>query len=118
MSLKRKEWTDKLCLSQRHPVLLDANVSRDVSIANRAGIGLVIEPTAQRYRIDTVLLESPAARAGIRSGDVLVRINHVEPRTRAQVEQALKGAPATPLLLEIERDVRRIAFVIPETALR
>jgi S1-C subfamily serine protease len=85
---------------------------------SEAGIGVVIASPTPAYPIDTVLSDSRAARAGVRAGDVLRRINRVEPRTRAQAERAVKSAISTPILLEVERDDRRIAIVIPQDSAR
>lgn len=81
-----------------------------------AGVGLVIESPRPAFRIDSVLPDSRAARAGVHAGDVVRRINGVEAGTRAQVDRAMRSAASTPMLLEIERDHRRIAILIPERA--
>jgi len=83
---------------------------------NVARVGVVIDPATPTFRIDSVLPDSRAARAGVKAGDVLRRINHVEPRTRAQADRAVRSATSTPILLEVERDQRRLAIVIPESA--
>jgi S1-C subfamily serine protease len=75
--------------------------------------GLMLESAPKTYRIESVLPDGPAARAGIQPGDRLVRINRAEPRTAEQVMRAMTAAGRGPLLLEIERDQRRIAVVIP-----
>jgi hypothetical protein len=95
-------------------VTLAATVTPGMSSKRDSGIGLVIESPRPTYRIDAVLPEGRAARAGVKAGDILRRINHVEPRTRAQVDRAMKNATSTPILLEIERDRRRVAIIVPE----
>jgi S1-C subfamily serine protease len=104
--------------SSTETVVLDGSGSPDLSSEGGTGLGLFIEPASPAFRIDRVAPESPAARAGVRPGDELLRINHVEPRTRAQVERALKRSTAGPTLLEIARGARRIAILIPEAAPR
>jgi S1-C subfamily serine protease len=76
-------------------------------------VGLMLESAPKAYRIESVLPGSPAARAGIRPGDRVVRINRTEPRSAEQVMRAITTPRRRPLLLEIERDERRIAVVIP-----
>jgi serine protease Do len=78
-----------------------------------AAAGLMLESAPKTYRIESVLPDGPAARAGIQPGDRLVRINRAEPRNAEQVMRAMTAAGRGPLLLEIERDQRRIAVVIP-----
>jgi C-terminal processing protease CtpA/Prc len=73
----------------------------------------MLESAPKTYRIESVLPDGPAARAGIQPGDRLVRINRAEPRNAEQVMRAMTAATRGPLLLEIERDQRRIAVVIP-----
>jgi C-terminal processing protease CtpA/Prc len=73
----------------------------------------MLESAPKTYRIESVLPDGPAARAGIQPGDRLVRINRAEPRNAEQVMRAMTAAGRGPLLLEIERDQRRIAVVIP-----
>jgi S1-C subfamily serine protease len=86
---------------------------------NAADLGVIIEsPAAAGFQIDLVLPHSRAARAGVQAGDILRRINHVEPRTRAQANRAVTRAASSSMLLEVERDRRRLAIVIPEDAPR
>lgn len=75
--------------------------------------GIVLESASPRFRIDGLAAGSAGARAGIRPGDVLRRINHVEPTTSAQAAHVLTSDPSRPLLLEIERKERRLAIVVP-----
>jgi serine protease Do len=84
-----------------------------VSSGAVSSAGLMLESAPKTYRIESVLPEGPAARAGIQPGDRLVRINQTEPHNAAQVIRAMTAARRGPLLLEIERDQRRIAVVIP-----
>jgi hypothetical protein len=74
---------------------------------------LVLEEPPDSYRIEAVPPDSRAAHAGIRPGDRLARINGAQPRTLQQVRRALSSSAASPLLLEVLRDQRRIAFVLP-----
>lgn len=87
------------------------------SPAESAGVvespGLTLASTLETHRIESVEPGGPAARAGIQPGDRLVRIDHLEPRSAAQVRRALTAPRRAPLLLEVERGQRRIAIVIP-----
>jgi len=75
--------------------------------------GLLVESYSRTFRIDSVTPGSRAARAGIQPGDRLLRINRVVPQTTGQVERAMAAATSAPMLLEIGRDSRRIAIVLP-----
>jgi S1-C subfamily serine protease len=85
-----------------------------VLTATDAGLGVVLESPTAAFRIQAVLPDSRAAHAGVEVGDILRRINSVEPRTRAQADRAVRGATSKPILLEVERGRRRLAIVIPE----
>jgi hypothetical protein len=75
--------------------------------------GVVLEGPAGPYRIGSVVPGSRAERAGVRPGDRIVRIDGAEPRSRQTVERSLAQTAPAAMLLEIERDGRRIAVVIP-----
>lgn len=81
--------------------------------AHAPDAGLILESPPSTYRIDAVVPDSPAARAGVRPGDRLVRINGTVPRSLLQVQRTLTDRAPRPILLEIERDARRMAIVIP-----
>jgi S1-C subfamily serine protease len=100
---------------QRGASTLTLRVPRSVDgvgSAEAEDAGLSFASAARTLRVDSVLPGSPAAQAGIRPGDRLVRINRNESRNPEQVARALADR-RTPVLLEIERDERRIAIVIP-----
>jgi hypothetical protein len=48
----------------------------------------------------------------------VLRINGNEPRSRAQAERTIANALSGRIMLEVQRDDRRIAIVIPESAAR
>jgi S1-C subfamily serine protease len=76
--------------------------------------GLVLDSSLKTYRIESVVPGSRAAAAGIEPGDRLVRINRAELRNLEQVQRTMTARKAAPMLLEIQRDARRIAIVMPE----
>ena len=102
--------------SRAHTVMLDTGAAAAESEKNDSSLGLVIERPEPALRIEAVQAGSAAARAGIASGDVLLRIDHVEPRTRASAERALQRPG--PMLLEVRRDARRIGVVVHGKASR
>jgi hypothetical protein len=76
------------------------------------GPGLVWESPQEGYRIDAVSAGSRAASVGIEPGDRLISINHVEPRSLAQVQRIFAGDRALPVFLEIARDGRRLGMLV------
>jgi S1-C subfamily serine protease len=111
VKVRRGSKTQTLTLDQS----IAAPAESDVAGAD---VGLMIESPAVAFRIDRVPPHSRAAHAGVTPGDILRRINNVETRTRAQADRALKVAATKPMLLEIERDQRRLAIIVPEGTAR
>ncbi len=72
-----------------------------------ATTGLVLDTVAEGLLIDAVVAGSPAARAGIRPGDRLLRIDRREPRSRADAARLLSAGPASPVFVELQRGARR-----------
>lgn len=70
-------------------------------------LGFVWSSPAPGYRIESVLAESAAARAGIRSGDVLLRIDRVEPTSMTHVRRLLAARRTSPAFIELQRGERR-----------
>jgi carboxyl-terminal processing protease len=72
------------------------------------GIGaeLDVDPQTHAVRIVDVFPDAPAARAGLRPGDVITAIDGAAPPagTPGAVEAALRGAPGSSLQLVVQRD--------------
>jgi membrane-associated protease RseP (regulator of RpoE activity) len=81
--------------------------------ATGATAGVILEPAPSPYRIRSVVAGSRAERVGVRAGDRIVRIDGAEPRSQRALDRSLMGTTADAILLEIERDERRIAVIIP-----
>jgi S1-C subfamily serine protease len=77
-----------------------------------AGAGLIWESSSRTYGIDAVVPGSRAALAGIESGDSLVRIDQAEPRNLDQVKRIFTNSKSSPVLLEVQRDGRRLAILV------
>jgi S1-C subfamily serine protease len=105
LQVRRGSKTDTLTLNQTSALEASPDVAQDA--------GVRFDAAVLPYRIDRVMPGSRAARAGVRAGDRVVRINYAEPRSRASVERAIRDA-AAPILLEVARDDRHLAIVIPE----
>ncbi|MXZ71894.1 MAG: PDZ domain-containing protein [Acidobacteria bacterium] len=75
--------------------------------------GLVWDDPGRGYRLDDVRPGTPAARAGLRAGDRLLRIDGAAPDTLDAVRDALSTDRDAPVLLELERGTRRTAVLLP-----
>jgi serine protease Do len=73
--------------------------------------GVVLEAPRGGYRIATVVPGSPGDEAGLRPGDLILRIDKRAPRSPAEVRRALDGKG--PVYLELERGRRRLGLLLP-----
>ncbi len=64
------------------------------------------------FPIEAVSPGSPAAIAGIGTGDRLIRIDRTVPRDAAQVRRLLAASNRSPVFVEIERDGRRLGVLV------
>ena len=83
-----------------------------------SGVGLWVRRTpAGVLRIESVQSGSPAALAGMQTGDVLTAVGGlpVEGRTVADVVAALRGRPGTAVTVGIERRGRDVTDVLART---
>ena len=71
------------------------------------------EPAQVGHHMSGIVPGSPAARAGLRPGDSLVRIDLAAPRNRAAVEAALGPGREEPVFLEVDRNGRRWGVLLP-----
>jgi carboxyl-terminal processing protease len=70
------------------------------------GIGLELTVRDDQLLVIAPLADAPAARAGVKAGDRIVRIDRAPTRdmSLAEAVRRLKGAPGTALTLEVLRD--------------
>lgn len=69
--------------------------------------------TNSSLTIDRVEPNQPAARAGLRSGDVIVRVNHLQPQATQQViDHVCAFRPGAVIEVEVQRGSERKAFKI------
>lgn len=106
ITLKRGRREIKLSLAQ-DPV--------DASPADAPGpeAGIVWESPPAGHSIVSVQPDSPAAVAGIRAGDRLLRLDHAAPRSLAHMRRSLSRRNGKPTFVELERAGRRWGVLLP-----
>lgn len=85
---------------------------QDISTGHFSGVGLWLKDEEGRVKVVSVLQETPAARAGVQSGDVLTQIDHrtVEGLSLEQVVGRIKGKPGTAVTLSLLRGEQPVEF--------
>ena len=87
--------------------VLPAQVGARLTAASGASGGLVLAPEPEGFLIDSVILHSAAAKAGIQSGDRLVTVDGSIVSDAAQARRILDGQEGTGRFVVIERGSRR-----------
>ena len=80
-------------------------------------LGVGVHEGENRVMIDRVLPESPAAQAGLRTGDVIVSFGEIRVRTLADLDGALQRTPAgrqVPITLHGEAGNRTVQVTLGE----
>jgi regulator of sigma E protease len=77
------------------------------AIALLAAIFMLGIPTAATSKVDAVLGDSPAARAGLQAGDQIVAVNG-KPASGAAISLRIRGAKGSLVRLTVLRDGRRV----------
>lgn len=87
---------------------------RDVSAGHFSGVGLWLKPEAKRIKVVSVLANTPAARAGIASGDIITRVDRrsTEKLSLEQVAQRIKGKPGTTVRISVLRGEQPVEFTL------
>lgn len=93
--------------------LAPAGSSNGAGGSDEAGAtGIRLQTDGSGFPIASVLAGSREARAGLRAGDVLQRIDFAEPRDLGQLRRLLSGRTDKPVFLEVERGERRLGLLI------
>lgn len=78
---------------------------RDDSSGSFGGLGLEVQPSDGAVRVVAPVPDSPAARAGLTSGDLIVRVDD-KPIAGLPLEEAIarmRGQPGTPVTITVQR---------------
>jgi len=98
-----------LAVLDPYTVLLDENQSEELgemTSGQYTGIGLSMSRFVEKVYITSVLEGYPAWKAGIRTGDRIVRINgnFVTGKNLDEIRTMMKGGTGTSLMMKIERE--------------
>lgn len=75
------------------------------------GLGLGLAAPGAGFTIGPIVAGSPAAAAGIREGDLLLRVDFLTPRSALEAQRAL-SRKGQPVFLEIQRGTRRFGALL------
>lgn len=78
------------------------------------GIGVEIEPAGHHIIVVTPIDNSPAAKAGMKAGDLITHINqrHVKGLDRAEISRLITGPEGSHLNLRILRNGKDLSFTV------
>ena len=101
-----------------HSGYLDAAEQREQrsSISGTfGGLGIEVDMVGGLVRVVNPMENSPAARAGLKSGDLIVRFDdqQVQGMTLSDAISKMRGQPGTPITLLIRRPGRDDEFTVP-----
>lgn len=84
----------------------DLNRLTESTRGEYGGVGLEVSPENGSFRVVTAMDDSPAQRAGIRTGDLLLRINNELTRGLKfeEVVSRLRGAPGSKVSVQLGRE--------------
>lgn len=106
-----------------HSQYLDASEYRDIRISTTGsytGIGIEIDDVAGDVTVVTPIAGSPAARAGIRSGDKIIAIDRsaLEPGNLKEAIARLRGQAGSRLTLTVMRDSDALDYELRRQIIR
>jgi carboxyl-terminal processing protease len=106
-----------------HSQFLDADEYRDIRISTSGsytGIGIEVGEVDGQVRIITPIAGSPAARSGLRSGDLIVAIDGVaiEPDRLHETISRMRGRAGTPLSVTVQRDGENVIYELRREIIR
>ena len=79
-----------------------------------SGIGAEVKYNDNKVTLGRIFDESPASKAGLKEGDILIKVNgeSIEGKSLTFVANAVKGEPGTDVVLTIIRDKKEMEFTI------
>jgi len=91
-----------------HSVLMDPEAARELDVSTSGkfgGLGIVIRMIDRKLTVIRPIKNTPAAAAGIKAGDHIVRIDNqaTEVLTSDEAVDRMRGSPSTPVTLWVQR---------------
>jgi carboxyl-terminal processing protease len=68
-----------------------------------SGVGVVIEPIGDQARVSSVVKDSPAEKAGLMPGDIILAVDENECTSALDVATQLRGDPGTSVVVTVNR---------------
>lgn len=95
---------------------------KEVTSGQFVGVGIEVTIQDEEILIISPIDDSPAMKAGIHSGDIIVKIDNTEVKGRnlTQVVNLIKGRPKTKVTLQVKRDgfEQLLDFELERTAIK
>lgn len=106
-----------------HSQYLDAEEYRDIRISTTGsytGVGIEVGEIDGEIRVITPIVGSPAARAGIRSGDSIIAVDGqaVEPGKLQETVKRMRGRPGSGISITVLRDAEAIVHEMRREVVR
>ena len=106
-----------------HSQYLDADEYRDIRVSTTGsytGIGVEVAEVEGRIHVVTPILGSPAARSGIRSGDVIVAVDEivVDPERLQDTIGRMRGRPGSRITVTVAREGEHIVHSMRRETVR
>jgi carboxyl-terminal processing protease len=106
-----------------HSQFLNADEYRDIRISTSGsytGIGIEIGEVEGQVRIITPIAGSPAARSGLRSGDVIIAIDGtaIEPERLHETISRMRGRAGTHIDVTVQRDGQNVSYDLRREIIR
>lgn len=84
---------------------------------NYVGIGILVGETEEGLKVEQVYDDGPAFKAGMKAGDIIVRVDDVEPEGIDDAVSRMKGEEGTKVKVTVVRDGKEIDLKMERKAI-
>ncbi len=112
-------------LGDEYTTFLDSNEWEELSssLSNYTGIGIYmsqLKSTGEAIVLSTVGEESPAEKAGIKAGDIIIEVDgeNVEDKELEYISSKVKGEEGTSVNIKIKREEENLDFTIVRQSIK